>query len=102
LSPAGSDAARARVSRAAAILRQYDADGTKSLGLEEFAALLGDLSSHSAASSSAGGDAADIGVAFTRFDADNSGSIDAKELKQALKHLGIEASNQQYGHLLRI
>jgi Ca2+-binding EF-hand superfamily protein len=36
-----------------------------------------------------------IRKAFTSFDADNSGSIDAKELKQALKHLGIEVNGPQ-------
>ena len=38
--------------------------------------------------------------AFERFDTDRNGSIDARELRSALHHLGMEADSEQSGRVL--
>ncbi|EOD36304.1 hypothetical protein EMIHUDRAFT_70822, partial [Emiliania huxleyi CCMP1516] len=69
---------------AQAILSKYDADGGGSLELSEFQALV------SAASSTSDSLVTDpIRRAFEALDRDHSGSLDSRELRSALRKLGL-------------
>lgn len=43
----------------------------------------------------------EIHQAFNRFDRDDSGEVDAKELKQVMKTLGMDATNEQIKEMIK-
>ncbi|KAL3893740.1 MAG: hypothetical protein SGPRY_014024 [Prymnesium sp.] len=71
---------------ARAVLTKYSGS-SQSLNLSQFNALVGDIKEfvHGNVSS-------DVKAAFSRYDADGSGSISVKELRPALIHLGLGES----------
>ena len=90
------------------VLRRYDdtkVDGK--LDLFEFDRLYRDLSDFQQGKaptlgSSGGGGTTDARVraAFERFDSDRNGKIDARELREALQHLGVAADDTQARRVL--
>ncbi len=80
---------------AAQILRRYDTDRSGGITLNEFDVLVKDLIAFQS-----GGVPEEVRAAFQRFDRDRSGGIDAKELRPALRELGIDADGQQVLALL--
>ncbi len=86
------------------MLRRYDVnakDGT--LDLFEFDRLFRDLNTFQSGGTPVGGKGGGLGggidahvsEAFARFDADGNGTIDARELREALHHLDMSATAQQ-------
>lgn len=93
-------------SQARQVIARYSSAGRSSLSLADFDKLVHDLRSHQgggAPRSPHGGAVVDATVraAFEAFDADGSGGIDAKELRQALAHLGMQADAQGVTAVLR-
>ena len=84
-------------SQAKAVMRRYDG-GSGALGLSEFRRLVTELREFQGSgtgSASPRSPEDDIKAAFRRFDDDNSGDIDVSELREALKHLGVNADGSQ-------
>ena len=68
--------------QAALIMKAWDVDGSETLDLVEFSALLKDLK------------------VFLAFDRDGSGTISASELKKALRQLGVNVDSAAAGKIL--
>ena len=103
--------------KAAQLLQDYDRDGNGLMDIGEFADLVSSvrgvnlhslksryqksektLQAEAAIGAALG--ARDIRAAFDRFDANKSGKLDYKELRGALKTVGLEPSEQQAAALL--
>lgn len=114
----------ASTDEAAAILRRYDSDHSHSLDIDEFTRLHDQLvayeRSHPTAAPGSSAAAApppppegppppppggpisdDVRAAFAHFDNDSNGRISSRELRSALTRLGIEASGDEAGAILR-
>jgi Ca2+-binding EF-hand superfamily protein len=78
--------------QAAAALQKFDADGSGSLGVQEFSRLASMLA---AVASDA------VIQVFKRFDANGTGALDRQELEAALKHMGVEISSKEVGAAIR-
>ena len=108
--------------RAAAILQEYDADGSGLMELNEFEQLVAsqrglslkalqmrhatdrETSAAALQYERAIGEAlgaADVRAAFERFDTNKSGTLDPKELRGALKTVGLDPTEQQAAALLK-
>ena len=87
-------------SQAKAVMRRYDG-GSGALGLSEFRRLVTELREFQGDVASPRSPADDIKATFRRFDDDNSGDIDVSELRNALKHLGINADGSQARAVMR-
>ena len=94
------------------ILSRYTVGSRNTLGLPEFAKLVADLKAHtgkdpttptgkSPARGGGGMDAASVKAAFDAFDIDCTGDIDAKELRGALKKLGMDVNARDTEAVLR-
>ena len=85
------------------ILQRHDDSGDGLLDVAEFTRLVRELEGGHAVSSGGGGRGHDRGSwsdgeirsAFTRYDANNSGRLDYKELRQALRALGANVDNAE-------
>ena len=98
-------------SQVAQVLKRYDtqkSDGK--LDLYEFEALVKDLERYQSGGSLGGGGQArfdpnridpKVKAAFERFDADRNGTIDAGELREALRNLGVSADGSQAVAILK-
>ena len=113
----------ASAEEAAAILRRYDSDHSHSLDIDEFTRLHDQLVAYERSHSTAapGSSAAapppppggppppppggpvsdDVRAAFAHFDKDSNGRVSSRELRSALTRLGIEASSDEAGAILR-
>ena len=87
-------------SQAAAVLAKYDADFSGSLALDEFTRLVSELRRFqtSAGSSAVGADS--VANVFNRYDSDRSGDIDASELRDALRGMGLPTDTAQAATVL--
>ncbi|KAL3893739.1 MAG: hypothetical protein SGPRY_014023 [Prymnesium sp.] len=77
-----------------AIIRQYDNNVDKRLGLAEFDRLVQDVQRFRAEKGLTSELDAQIKRAFEHFDFDGSGDINAMELRYALEKLGVKASTE--------
>ncbi len=86
----------------AAVLRRYDDHPDGRLELAEFAELVRDLESGvMRGRANDGSIPARVSAAFDHFDANRSGYLDYRELKNALAHYGIAANEYQASSLVR-
>jgi Ca2+-binding EF-hand superfamily protein len=88
------------------VLQQFDRSGDGLLSLDEFGKLVRQLADGAApSSSSASGDRrwsdGDIRTAFVRFDTNRSGKLDQRELRAALRELGVDADEREAANVLQ-
>ena len=88
------------------VLQQFDRSGDGLLSLDEFGKLVRQLADGAAPSSSlaSGGrrwSDGDVRAAFVRFDANRSGKLDHRELRAALRELGIDADEREAANVLQ-
>jgi len=80
----------ATTSDAISALQRFDGDGDGSLDLAEFAALVAELLRFQAEQASAAV-RQEVRAAFELFDTDHSGELSTRELRPALRRMGVEA-----------
>ena len=88
------------------VLQQFDRSGDGLLSLDEFGKLVRQLADGAAPSSSlaSGGrrwSDGDVRAAFVRFDANRSGKLDHRELRAALRELGVDADEREAANVLQ-
>lgn len=82
--------------QAAGILARYDTNRSGVLSLDEFSTLVGRLREVQAESIST-----EMRQAFARFDRNRSGKLDYKELREALKAMGLEVGSEEATRILQ-
>ena len=82
--------------QSAEILAQYDTNRSGVLGLDEFANVVGRLRQFQAE-----GISPEMRQTFARFDRNRSGKLDYKELREALKALGLDVGSEEATSILQ-